>query len=234
MTTMSIEARSKSSARARSDNRGRSLKEKSIVLTIAASFGRACSSARMASSASGGSRPLMMPARRARPSTSPAVFGACFNAVSHRLFDEPRGERRHIERRDQSAESGVASTTRQRGDNLRGDGGIEFGQNIGRRRRSFRHEERNDRGFGRLRQRPPDIDLRSFRGLYPEELGDLPGRKRIAEQALDLAGVADEIGAGGEVDCEFGDQPIEKSSPKSRRAQPRPAPPRAGRVDRTA
>ena len=41
MTTMSIEARSNSSARARSLSLGRSLKENSIVLRIAASFGLA-------------------------------------------------------------------------------------------------------------------------------------------------------------------------------------------------
>jgi hypothetical protein len=71
MTTMSIEARSNRSARARSLSFGRSAKENSIVLRMAASFGRALPIALMTSSASSGSRLLMMPAIRERRSAPP-------------------------------------------------------------------------------------------------------------------------------------------------------------------
>ena len=65
----------------------------------------------------------MMPAMRDRPSAPAADFGACFKAASHRVFDQLRGERRHLERRDQPAQGGVASIARQRGDNPRSQAG---------------------------------------------------------------------------------------------------------------
>ena len=56
-------------------------------------------------------------ARQARPPIDVAGrLWRLFQGASHRLFDEPRGKRRHVERRDQSAESRVAPIPRQRGD----------------------------------------------------------------------------------------------------------------------
>ena len=151
----------------------------------------------------------MMPARRDRPVDVGGRLRRLFQRASHRLFDEPRGERRHIERRDHPAQGGVAPIARQRGDDLRRDRGIELGEDVGRSRRALRHQERNDRAFGRLRQRLPYVDLIGFSGLHAQNVGDLFRRQSIGEQVLGLAGVAEQIGAGGEVGRKFVDQPIQ-------------------------
>ena len=43
-----------------------------------------------------------------------------------------------------------------------------------------------------------------------KDVGDLVGRQSVGEQALGLACVAKQVGAGGEVGHEFVDQPVER------------------------
>ena len=152
----------------------------------------------------------MIPARRDRPAAPARRCRRLFQRRFHRVFDQPGGERRHVERRDQSAERGVAPITRQRGDKSRRDGRIEPRKDIGRRRGSLGHQEGDNRAFRRFPQRLPYIGRSGFAGRKAENVGDLLGRQGVGEQALGLACVAKQIGAGGKIGREFLDKPVER------------------------
>ena len=164
----------------------------------------------------------MMPARRDRPPASAAEAGACFNAASTASSIKLGGKRRHIERRDQSAERGVAPIARQRSDKPRRHRRIEPGKDIGRRRRALRHQQGDNRALRRLPQRSPHIGWSGLSGRKAKNVGDLLRRQGVGEQALGLTGVAEQIGASRKISHEFLDQPVQhgrRDGAEARRGQ---------------
>ena len=164
----------------------------------------------------------MMPARRDRPPASAAEARRLFQRSFHRFFDQLGGKRRHIERRDQSAERGVAPIARQRSDKPRRHRRIEPGKDVGRRRRALRHQQGDNRALRRLRQRSPHIGWSGLSGRKAENVGDLLRRQGVGEQALGLTGVAEQIGASRKISHEFLDQPVQhgrRDGAEARRGQ---------------
>ena len=176
----------------------------------------------------------MMSAMRDRPSAPAADFGACFKAPRTASSISSAASGVTVDRLDHPAQGGVASIARQRGDNSGRDRGIEFGKDVGRRRRSLGHQQRNDRAFGRLRKRLPYVELAGFPELRIENVGDLLGRQSVGEQVLGLSSVAKQIGAHGEARGKFLDDPVQRGRRDGAEPGRRPRHRSQVRIDRIA
>ncbi len=102
------------------------------------------------------------------------------------------------------------------------------------RPRSFADEEGDDGAFGQSRERLPNVQFLAFAEREIEDVVHLAWGKGFGEQVARLADVAEQIGAGREVGCEFFHETVERRRRDRAESRPRRGRLRADPADRSA
>lgn len=152
----------------------------------------------------------MMPAISGRTPSLRTRGGAAGQHVAQGPLDERRGAGADRGGHDQAAQGGVAPVPRQGADDSRRERRVQARQDVGGGRGPLRRHEADDHVLRDLGQRAPDVGRLLRAERRADETVDLVGRKRFGEEDAGLAGVAEQIGARGEVGRELVHQTVER------------------------